>query len=97
MCGGCGKLFEKMIYLDTHVRQQHYETNHFICTVCKKRYSRKENLWSHIAEDHKKSFNCDSCEMTFKSEQELKIHGSKTIQITMILTNVTIKSSQKFC
>ena len=97
MCGGCGKLFEKMIYLDTHVRQQHYETNHFICTVCKKRYSRKENLWSHIAEDHKKSFNCDSCEMTFKSEQELKIHDSKTIKVTMILTNVTIKSSQKFC
>ena len=40
-------------------------------------YATKENLWSHITDNHTKKFNCDSCEQSCQSEHELNCHDQK--------------------
>ena len=44
------------------------------CTSCGKQYSSKENLSSHINEEHLKKYNCDSCEESFSNEKDLNNH-----------------------
>ena len=54
ICRECGQQFSNVINMEAHVRQEHTKTRPFQCTSCRKIYSTRENLWSHIAEYHKK-------------------------------------------
>ena len=74
--------------LEAHVTQDHPRHDTFSCSSCRKTYSSKESLWSHISEVHAKKFNCDSCEKTFTNEQALKTHD---------LTNHTSEYNCKQC
>ena len=77
ICNECGKNYGRISNLEDHVRQEHPGVNAFECTTCRKIYSTKETLWSHIAEIHTNKFNCDSCEQSFQIEFDLNCHDQR--------------------
>ena len=74
-CVECGKIFATFTKLEHHVKHEHQPNKTYNCTTYQKKYSSKENLWSHISDEHRKEYNCDSCEETFDSEDDFITHS----------------------
>ena len=58
------------------------ETNHsemkvqvsFVCGICDKSYSLKQNLQKHIRRTHENRFKCDECDAAFTKNKSLRVH-----------------------
>ena len=51
------------------------EENHFICQICRKRFSLKDNLLEHILTHSKpKPFKCEICQSSFEEQSSLEEH-----------------------
>ena len=61
ICDICEMKFTMLPSLKNHIEQIHLANQEFACSTCNKKYSSKNDLLCHKAEDHSKTFKCDSC------------------------------------
>ena len=84
-CENCKKEFSSNIHLRRHMKTVncllvHSKIKTFVCSVCKKTFSRSDNLQIHFERMHEKSkkFNCEKCSKSFAIKYLLKIHLERT-------------------
>ncbi|XP_035715941.1 gastrula zinc finger protein XlCGF7.1-like isoform X2 [Folsomia candida] len=73
---GCPKTFLAKGYLTKHFNQQHsHNPVRYPCTLCKKEFTQKPSLDTHIAtHTTEKRFKCATCGKSFTQKHSLQIH-----------------------
>jgi len=74
-CNLCGKAFDAVCHLETHVRS-HTGERPYCCEYCDKSFTVMSNLKRHIKTIHAKerAFQCELCKKTFSQSNNLKRH-----------------------
>ena len=79
ICEECGAKFPTETLLGSHKVSHLTDPNEFehSCTICPRKFKTRRILLGHIrTHSEVKPFNCDSCEMAFKSTNALRRHKS---------------------
>ena len=72
-CDQCYKTFQFKPQLKNHVKNVHV-MNYSECDLCRKTFAKVTNLKRHMAVAHNLTFVCESCEIAFKTLNELQTH-----------------------
>lgn len=79
-CGICGKIYQSIDHLITHIRIHERGDKPFECPTCGKRFSRKSNLKRHLyLHQEEKPFHCPYCLKGFSGKFNLKRHTKSCI------------------
>ncbi len=79
MCSECGKVWSRMSYLNSHVKEVH-EGRRFECSHCEASYKSKSKRNRHILEKHRgtqPTFTCELCNQTLLTEEYLINHKKR--------------------
>ena len=83
ICSDCGKDFDSKMKVDNHIKRSKKCLNEpkvvFPCTICKKLFTRKDNLRDHLRvhagyDRKRRKYDCKKCKMSFGGTSLLAIH-----------------------
>ncbi len=85
-CPMCGKSFEKSLDFGTHMTQCNAEPDNVMCSIpsltdyacdfCDQKFFSYAGKNAHVDREHRNlEFVCDSCEISFATQKDLKTHG----------------------
>jgi len=75
ICKDCGKAYSTRGSLAQHVHHYHRHPNAYSCSVCHKKFNRKDFLAKHEkTHTNDREFKCKLCEKTYKTNASLSAH-----------------------
>ncbi|GAB0097503.1 zinc finger protein 354A-like isoform X1 [Sergentomyia squamirostris] len=76
-CSFCGKTFNFMVRLQSHIRAIHRPREKISCFICGKLYSTRGGLYFHLKTHNKdpETYKCDECNKSFEKQHYLQRHN----------------------
>ena len=75
ICARCKKQFTSWVQFERHMFRQSRQKGDYKCTICKKRFTRPENLKNHMQyHENKESFACPICLKQLSNPKSLRRH-----------------------
>ena len=86
-CQVCGKTSFKKQYLQRHA-ETHIGGMSYVCPICNKTFSTKNNMRSHMSHIHTESFSCKFCEKTGMNKAAYYMHKQRNHALLVDSKNI---------